>query len=79
LLLHDNALAHWALATQKKLAYMGFHCYHHPLYSPDLVPSVYYLFPGQKKQLKGQHFCPMQWSLLPRDLVEWLAKVRATG
>ena len=24
LFLHDNALAHWALATQKKLAYLGF-------------------------------------------------------
>jgi len=25
LFLHDNAPAHWALATQKKMAYLGFH------------------------------------------------------
>ena len=28
--LHDNAPAHRALATQKKLAYLGFHCLDHP-------------------------------------------------
>jgi len=39
LFLHDNAPAHRALATQKKLAYLGFHCLDHPLYSPDLAPS----------------------------------------
>ena len=56
LFLHDNALAHWALATQKKLAYLGFQCLDHPPYSQDLVPSDYHLFPGLKKQLKGRHF-----------------------
>jgi len=30
LFLHDNAPAHWALATQKKLAYLGFQCLDHP-------------------------------------------------
>jgi len=39
LFLHDNALAHQALATQKKLAYLGFQCLDHPPYSPDLAPS----------------------------------------
>jgi len=48
LFLHDNALAHSALATQKKLAYLGFHCLDHPLYSPDLALSGYHLFPGLK-------------------------------
>jgi len=56
LLLHDNALAHGALATQKKLAYLGFQCLDHPPYSPDLAPSDYHLFPGLKKQLRGRHF-----------------------
>ena len=28
----------------------------HPPYSPDLAPSVYHLFSGLKKQLKGRHF-----------------------
>jgi len=54
--LHDNALAHQALATQKKLAYLGFQCLHHPPYSPDLALSDYHLFPGLRKQLKGHQF-----------------------
>jgi len=47
--LHDNAPAHRTLATQKKLAYLGFQCLDHPPYSPDLAPSNYHLFPGLKK------------------------------
>jgi len=54
--LHDNAPAHRALATQKKLAYLVFQCLDHPPYSPDLALSEYHLFPGLKKQLKGCHF-----------------------
>jgi len=54
--LHDNAPAHRTLATQKKLAYLGFQCLIHPPYSPDLAPSHYHPFPGLKKQLKGFHF-----------------------
>ena len=56
LFLQDNAPAHQALATLKTLAYLDFHCLHHPPYSPDLAPSEYHLFPGLKKQLKGHHF-----------------------
>jgi len=56
LFLHDNALAHRALPTQKKLTYLGFQCLDHPPYSPDLALSNYHLFPGLKKQLKGCHF-----------------------
>jgi len=54
--LHDNAPAHRVLATQKKLAYLGFQCLDHPPYSPDLAASDYHLFPELKKQLKGRHF-----------------------
>jgi len=54
--LPDNAPAHRALATQKKLAYLGFQCLDHPPYSPDLAPSDYHLYPGLKKQLKCRHF-----------------------
>ena len=53
LFLHDNAPAHRALATQKKLAYLYLD---HPPYSPDLAPSDSHLFPGLKKQFKGRHF-----------------------
>ena len=45
LFLHDNAPAHWALAIQKKLVYLGFQCLDHPPYSPDLAPSDYHMFP----------------------------------
>jgi len=55
LFLHDNAPAHRPLATQKKLAYLGFHCLDHIPYSPDLAPSDY-ISPGLNKQLKGRHF-----------------------
>jgi len=65
LFLHDNVPAHRALATQKKLAYLGFHCLDHPPYSPDLVPWDYHLFFGLKKTIenlpffvrRGGHFC----------------------
>ena len=49
LFLQDNAPAHRALETQKKLAYLGFHYLDHQSHSPDLAPSVYHLFPGLKK------------------------------
>ena len=48
LFLHDNVLAHRSLATQKKLAHLGFQCLNHPPYSPDLATSDYHLFPGLK-------------------------------
>ena len=50
LFLHDTAPAHRALATQKKLTYLGFQCIDHPPYSPDLAPSGYHLFPELKKK-----------------------------
>ena len=54
--MHDNSPAHQALATQKKLAYLGLQCLDHPPYSPDLAPSGYHLFPGLKKKLEVFHF-----------------------
>ena len=66
LFLHDNAPAHRALVTQKKLAYLGFQCFDHPPYSPYLAPSDYHLFPGLKKKTierspsfvrRGSHCC----------------------
>ena len=56
LFLHHNAPAHRAHATPKKLTYLGFQCFDHPPYSPDLAPSRYQLFPGLKRQLKGRLF-----------------------
>jgi len=37
LFLHDNAPFHRALATRKKLAYLGFQCLDHTPYSSDLA------------------------------------------
>jgi histone-lysine N-methyltransferase SETMAR len=48
LFFHDNVPAHRELTTQKKLAYLGLQCLHHPPYSLDLAPSDYHLFPGLK-------------------------------
>ena len=88
LLLHDNAPAHGALATQKKLAYLGFKYLYHPPYSPDLAQSDYHLFPRLKKQLESRHFssdaevvaAAETWldGQLSELFFERLAKVRAT-
>jgi len=64
--LHDNVPTHRALATQKKLVYLGFQCFDPPPYSPNLAPSDYHLFPGLKNQLKVFIFRPTRRSLLPR-------------
>ena len=50
LFLHDNAPAHRALVTQKKLACLGFQCLYHAPYFLDLAPSDYHLFPVLKKK-----------------------------
>ena len=56
LFLHDNAPAHRALATQKKLPYLGFQCLDHPPYSPDMAPSDYHVFPELKKTIERSPF-----------------------
>jgi len=48
-LLHDNAPGHRALATQKKLAYLGFRCLDYPPYSPAEVIAA------AETWLDGQH------------------------
>jgi len=70
LFLHDNAPAHRALATQKKIAYLGIQFLDYPPYSPDLAPSEYHLFPGLKKQLKGHHFS--SYAEVIADAENWL-------
>jgi len=87
--LHENAPADRTLAIQKKLAYLGFQYIDHPLYSPDLAPSEYHLFPGlNKKKKENCHFssdaevigAAETWLDGQHfDFFEWLAKVRATG
>jgi histone-lysine N-methyltransferase SETMAR len=55
LFLQKNVPAHRALATRKKLAFLGFQHLDHPPYSPDLAPSDYHMFPRLKNQLKFRH------------------------
>jgi len=89
LFLHDNVPAYRALATQKKLTYLGLQCLNHPSYSPDLAPSDYHLFAGLKKQLKGRYFSSDAEVIAAAEtrldgqhtdfFFEWLAKDRVTG
>jgi len=72
LFLHGKAPAHQALATQKKLAYLGFQCLNHPPYFPDLAPSDYHLFPGLKKTIeRSPFFVQHRGHCCCRDLVGW--------
>ena len=56
LLLHDNAPSHNAAIVKKFLANRNVAVFHHPPYSPDLAPAVYFLFPKLKFSVKGRHF-----------------------
>ena len=56
LLLQDNAPAHTSRIAVSAAAECGFKILSHPLYSPDLAPSDYYLFPKLKSVLRGQRF-----------------------
>ena len=56
LVLARQCPGYWTLATQKKLAYLGFQCLDHPPYSPDLAPSDYHLFHKLKKTIEMSPF-----------------------
>ena len=58
LFLHGNARAHRALATQKKLDYVGFQYLNQSPYSSNPDPSDYNLFPGLKNNIKVAIFLP---------------------
>jgi transposase len=56
LLLHDNAPVHMSAKSQAAIRQYGFQQLNHPLYSPDLAPSDYFLFRVMKKFLRGKRF-----------------------
>jgi hypothetical protein len=56
LLHYDSASAHTALCRQQYLAKNNVAVVHHPLYSPDLAPSDFFLFQSLKLKLKGKRF-----------------------
>ena len=52
----DNAPPHTSNIAQAKKHEFGFESLPHPPYSPELTPSVYYLFPNLKRWLYGRRF-----------------------
>jgi len=74
LFLYDKALAHLALATQKKLAYLGFQCLDHPPYSSDLdvIAAAETWLDGQPSEifLSGLQKFPKKCIELHREYVE---------
>ena len=56
ILLHDNATPHTAAQMREWLERYKWEVLSHPPYSPDLVPSDFYLFGPLKRHLSGQTF-----------------------
>ena len=52
----DNAPSHKSMKTMFKLNELSFELLPHPPYSPDLAPSVYWLFADLEKMLQGKKF-----------------------
>jgi len=52
----DNAPAHTSSQALAAIRNVGFQLLPHPLYSSDLVPSDFYLFPKLKEFMKGRRF-----------------------
>ncbi|CAG8595225.1 24693_t:CDS:2 [Gigaspora margarita] len=53
---HDNASSHMADIVTKYLKRERITLLPHPLYSPDLAPCDFFLFPKLKQELAGRHF-----------------------
>ena len=53
---HDNAPAHNTLSVKMFLMKHKITVLEHPLYSPDLAPCYFFLFPQIKSALKGTRF-----------------------
>ncbi len=60
ILQHDNASSHTAIITIAKLGESDMELLGHPLYSPDLAPADYFLFPYLKSKLQGEQFPTIQ-------------------
>ena len=56
LLHHDNAPSHTAVLIHQFLVKNKVAVIPHPLYSPDLAPCDFFLFPKMKLKLKGRRF-----------------------
>jgi histone-lysine N-methyltransferase SETMAR len=56
----DSAPANKSVLAMAKLRYVLYELLEHPLYSPDLAPSDFCLFPKLKLSLAGQCFSSNQ-------------------
>ena len=52
----DNTLCHKLIVMMAKLHELQFELLLHPLYSPDLALSDYWLLAGHKRMLQGKRF-----------------------
>ena len=56
LLQQDNARVPTCKVTMDAVERNGYELIPHPVYSPDLAPSDFFLFPNLKKDIHGLHF-----------------------
>ena len=56
LLQQDNARIHTCKVALDAVERNGYELIPHAAYSPDLVPSDFFLFPNLKKDIRGLHF-----------------------
>jgi len=56
LLQQHNARHHTSADTTDAIALLEFTVLPHPVYSPDLAPGHFHLFPKLKEDLGGQNF-----------------------
>ena len=66
ILQHDNARPHVAKPVKTYLETLKWEVLPHPLYSPDIVPSDYYLFRSMAHGLADQQFRSYE------DIEKWL-------
>ena len=67
-LLHNNAMPHVAQVVKAALQELEWEVLQHPLYSPDLAPTDYYLFCSLLSHMRGVTFDNEE------DLKNWLNK-----
>ncbi|KAK2578993.1 hypothetical protein KPH14_012652 [Odynerus spinipes] len=56
ILLHDNTRPHKALITVDKLTSLQYEILPHPPYSPDILPTDYYLFRNYELFLREEKY-----------------------
>ena len=56
LLQQDNARVHTCKIAMNAVERNGYELIPHPVHSPDLAPSDYFLFPKLKMDIRGRHF-----------------------